>query len=933
MRRKQPYQSQIDDLLKFFGSNHFTGLSNDLFFRQKKRYGSNRILLAKAKSIFAIFLLELKKPLFFVMMVMCLIDIIIHSNDSGSYSGWLLLTVLLMNASLGTWQEWRSAKMLDKIKHQEHSVCMVLRNSKVSKVNDFQLVPGDIVLLSAGQKVPADLRLLESEGLVADEFVLFGSTEAKPKHNRPILDNNLPLYQWDNCCFKGTKIIAGKAKGLVYGIGVNTELGKIKQLSQSIQNRLTPIESELKKGAIFIAYFLLVLSLPMLWINIRATSHHLEELLKLFVGGNTNTFSILLAFADFKNGVKNVIEETITLGSALMPIGLPLQLYFGLLIALRKFPLTDVIFKKLSSIETLGSITTVVLDKTGTMSSNEMVIQRLVTAEGVLHISGKGYSPDGDIKIDNQELLNNSNYNNYESILQATLFCTHEQNNPPTAAIPYWHARGEATDAAFAAAGQKILKSGLKSDTNKQLIQIFEFEPSTQRSSMLWRLDGINRSFVKGTIESVLEASLFYIKDQRRFRLDADSRAMFLALANEYEKKEFRIIALATKELNDFSYYTTEDTEQRLDFIGFACLADPPHEDMPLVIEELKKLDVNIVVVTGDSPGTTRALSRRIGLTTVNQQAPRAIYFNQKTAEDYERLKQEKVLILGRSSAENKQQFIKELQENGEIVAVIGDGVNDAAAIKQADVGVALAIRGADETIEAAQMALVKDKLSFFAYGLAESKALSLNIAIMTVSYLSLLFAEGFVAFADYFLPNNVLIDPSLIVLSDVVAVTAPLSVLVYDKHSFQKGHKHQKLLSANNLLTGVGFGAAIAIITFITNYLAIHFSGTQTSYTFLTFAGLVLLTTQTIMYKRAPKHSIFSSQTLNNNALLIAIGWVFFCILALFYIPVVSKLFGSTYQQVGWFEWLLLLGSSLVYGIILEALRFINTKKEPLAY
>ncbi len=924
MRRKAAYQSTNDELFKFFGTDRHSGLTNELFFRQKKRYGANRIFAAVTNGAFKTFFLELKKPLFFVMLVMCMVDTLIHFNDTGNYSGLLLLAALLLNAFLGAWQEWRSAKILDKIKHQEHIVCNTLRNGKINKTNDFQLVPGDLVRLSAGDKVPADMRLLESENLVCDEFVLFGSTEPKSKHANIILDKDLPLYRWDNCCFKGTKVIAGSALGLVYAIGKHTQLGQIKALSSIITPRLTPIESELRKAAIFVAYFLIFLSVPMLWINFKQNGQFFMELSKLFMGGHTSTFPILVAFNKMKDGLKYVIEETITLGSALMPIGLPLQLYLALLIALRKFPLTDVVFKKLSTIETLGSLTTVVLDKTGTMSSNEMVVQKLIGADGVLQISGHGYAPEGELLNAENQVLSNDNYGNFGQLLQAAALCTNAQVLAPTASIPYWHAKGEATDAAFATLAQKIRKAGIKSDKNQFLIQVFDFEPKTQRSSILWRADGRNRSFVKGSIEAVLAECEFYIKDQRRFKLDAESRTNFLAMAQEQEMKEFRVIALATRELDNYSYYTTEDTETRLDFVGLACLADPPHEDMPEVIKNLEALAMNVVVITGDSPKTTQSLAHRIGLKNTKKESPIALYFNEKTAEHLNLLDDEKALILGRASAENKYELIKELQQKGEVVAVIGDGVNDIAAIKQADVGVALGIRGADETMEVAQMTLVKDKLSFFAYGLAESKALSKNIAVLSISYLAMLFAEAFLGFADYFLPVTI-IDPALIVLSDVISMTVPLSMLIYDKQESRGtgAKKNTNILSHTNLMLATVFGGMITLGIFAVNYLGYMYNPTQKSYTFLTFGSLILMSLLTMMYMRSPQQSLFSAQTLSNNYLLRGIAFALFTVIALYYIPFVSALFGSSYQSVGFLQWAIILGVSAVYMLILELIRF----------
>ncbi len=876
------------EILELVETNLESGLDLFAVENRQERFGPNRISQRKGQGPLVRFLLEFNQPLVYILLVAALITALLHEwVDSG-----VILGVVLVNAIIGFVQESKALRAIEAIARAMTSETTVLRAGHKKRVSSTELVPGDVVYLQSGDKVPADLRLLVCRELQTDESTLTGESVPIEKHVT-VLAHDTILADRRNMVYSSTLVTHGTATGVVVGIGDNTEIGRISELISSAEVLATPLT--------------------------RKIAHFSGILLYVILGMASLTFLVGIIRGE---SMLHMFMAAVALAVGAIPEGLPAAVTITLAIGVGKMAKRNAIIRKLPAVETLGSTTVICSDKTGTLTQNQMTVREVFAGDMLFAISGIGYAPEGELSCNGQP-VDAGQHPALSECLQAGLLCNdsavvHDEEG--------WQAEGDPTEAALIAAAAKAGLAQEAIQPKFPRVDAIPFESEHQYMATLHKVgpDEVVVAYLKGSVESILQrCDRVFDTDQRHTSLDPDRVHQCVeTMASD----GLRVLALARAE---FPAGTTSiqhrDVASGLSFLGLQGMIDPPRAEAVQAVRACQAAGIRVKMITGDHAATAAAIAAQIGLNGAGRKGTTAKVITGKMLtelSDTELLESvEKTAVFARVAPEQKLRLVKALQHRGHVVAMTGDGVNDAPALRRADIGVAMGITGTEVAKEAADMVLTDDNFSSIEAAIEEGRGVFDNLIKFITWTLPTNVGEGLVILAAVFLGATLPILPVQILwINMTTAVLLGLMLAFEPKEPgimlraprdpadpiLSRTLMFRILLVAVLLLVGA-FGLFEWELTHGESEAAARTAAVNV----FVFGELFYL-----FNCRSLTMSMFAVGVFSNRWLLAGAGTMAALQLAFTYVPALNHAFSS--EPIGFAEWFLILGiGTLIYVIV----------------
>jgi len=668
------------------------GLSLFEVKRRQKQFGPNTVSEKKGRGPLVRFLLQFHQPLVYILLV--------AAGVTGFLEEWVdamvILGVVLVNAVVGFIQESKAEKALESLKKMVTTEATVLRDAKKMRVLSAELVPGDIVFLQSGDRVPADIRLYQVKELQVDESALTGESVPVEKTSVTLAPQTV-LADRRNMAYAGTMVTSGQAGGIVIATGDHTEAGRISKLISETESLATPLT---RKIAAFSKWLVLVI------LALAA--------LTFFIGWMRGEPAL------------EMFKAAVALAVGAIPEGLPAALTITLAIGVKRMAKRRAIIRKLPAVETLGSTTVICSDKTGTLTENQMTVQE-IWAGGVLYsVTGSGYDPEGQVLYNGRE-VEAKDAPALSECLTAGILCNDSQLQQEDGR---WSVQGDPTEGALIVAARKLGLSEETLKTKLPRVDVIPFESERQYMATLHGVTGGQETliYMKGAVERVLERCSQQISSQGTTEIL--DRISPLRAAEQMAARGLRVLAFARKPCLDCHLkFGHQDVASDLTFIGLQGMIDPPRAEVIRAVEECKEAGVRVKMITGDHALTASAVAREIGLADSETQREALTGAQLSELTDQELIEvAERSQVFARVAPEQKLKLVEALQEKGHVVAMTGDGVNDAPALKKADIGIAMGITGTDVAKGTADMILTDDNFATIVAAVEEGRRLFDNL-------------------------------------------------------------------------------------------------------------------------------------------------------------------------------------------------------------
>jgi len=704
------YQMTAREALDVLGTSE-EGLSRDEAERRRLQYGPNQIAADDAPPRWRIFLSQFRD----VLVIMLLIAGVISLMIGGARSAAVVFVIVVVNAVIGFVQEYKAERILDRLRELIRSPAKVVVEGQLQELPQDQLVPGDVIQIESGDKVPADVRLLECFDLRTVEFALTGESTPQEKHSNAIKERCV-LADRENMAYVGTTVATGNARALVVGTGMGTEMGQIADLAQKTGAVRSPLEREL--GALAN------------WL----TGVAVAVCAGLFAIGVWQGFSLLTG-----------LIYALGVAVAVVPQALPAQVTVALSTASKRLADRNAVVKSLPSVETLGSTTVICTDKTGTLTKNEMTVTTVWFNGREYSISGVGYEPEGGIADDSGEPLGQSGIDEIEILMDAATMASNAEIHPPDDDHPSWYPVGDPTEAALVTMSTKLGTRSPQEDEENPELHEFPFDSERKRMSSIRLFGEREQLAMKGATDSVLSISKFIYRDGAAVPITEEDRDRIRELREEYSGRALRVLAVAYRPLEaGGGDYLLDEVEKDVIFLGLVGMMDPPKEGVKEAVADCHKASIRIIMMTGDHAVTAQAVGKEIGL---SADGPLPAYTGEQLEEmgDDELaqiLRGESGAIFSRVDPAHKLRIVSLLEEGGEVVAVTGDGVNDAPALKRAAIGVAMGRTGTDVAKEAADLVLLDDSFPTLVQAVREGRTIYSNLKKTVLASLTTNIAE-----------------------------------------------------------------------------------------------------------------------------------------------------------------------------------------------
>lgn len=687
MQLKKWHSTEKEEVLEILKSSELGLDEKEVKLRQEK-YGKNELPKGKTPSLLKIFIEQLLDPIVLLLVVAMIFSILIKENIDAIAIAFIILVDII----LGTFQEWKANKNVEALTKLIEIRTKIIRSGKEIEVYSSNLVPGDIVLLSSGDKISADLRLIEANNLTIDESVLTGESTSVTKTSSTI-NKDVILAERKNMAYAGTSVLSGRGIGIVTATGLNTELGEIAKKVNTTKDTKSPLTIRMEKFSKQITFLVIAMA-------------------------------ILITIVLYSKGTSGseIFLSVIALSVSAMPEGLSLALTMALTIGSNRMSKNNVIVKKLNSVESLGSCTVIATDKTGTLTVNEQTAKKIVLPDNsTFDIEGTGYNDKGNVIPLENANIEAAKYISKLGVLNNEASLKKEKDD-----YEYF---GDSIDIAFLALGQKM-------QINIDDIEItnrINYESENKYSAVFYKENGNNYCTVKGSLEKVLEFCTTMKGNNKNEKLDIEK------IKKQHEdlaSSGYRVIALAAGK-------TKSEKPEHLTFEGLVAFIDPVREEVTKSINDCKKAGIKVIMITGDHPLTAYSIAKDLGLVEnydeVTSGKELDEYFKKGKKEFDKFIKSKKIFT--RVTPLNKLEIVESYKRQGEFVAVTGDGVNDAPAIKSANIGIAMG-SGTDVAKETSSMIILDDNFNSIVLGIKEGRNAYSNIRKVSYMLLSCGVAE-----------------------------------------------------------------------------------------------------------------------------------------------------------------------------------------------
>lgn len=736
--RKNWHSIEASDIESFLESDISNGLSESEASERLQLFGENLLPEKKKESKMIRFLKHFNDILIYILFGAAIVTFILgHYIDT-----FVIVLVAIVNASIGFFQENKAEKALEDIKKMLSLKANVIRGGKTIEIDAALLVVGDIVLLNPGDKVPSDLRLLKADNLKIEESPLTGESVAVEKDVR-ILPEDTMLGDRINMAFSSTMVSAGTGIGIVVGVGENTEIGKINQMISEVEELTTPL--------------------------LRQTARFGKTISVVIVFGAIVTFIFGYFFRDYE--IQGLLMSVIGLAIAAIPEGLPAILSIILAIGVQNMAKRNAVVRNLPSVETLGSVSVICSDKTGTLTKNEMTVETLETRDGEFEVTGTGYEPNGEIQSENKK-INVSDNPVLSELIECFRICNEASINKGEDGL--WVINGDPTEAALIVLSYK---SGLSRDRTARISTI-PFDSEYKYMATLVEKEDHNIIYIKGAPDKLLDIAKLERNQDEEHALEKEYWSdKISALAGRGQRIMGAAYKVVGKEVKTIDH---EDIEEDVVFLGLAGIIDPPREEAVESVARCKEAGITVKMITGDHVDTARTIAKELGI---------GDGVNAIEGKDLERMTDEEMEeavmtydVFARTSPNHKLRLVKALQARGVICAMTGDGVNDAPALRKANVGIAMGIKGTEVTKDAAEVVLTDDNFSTIVAAVEEGRRVYDNLKKTILFVLPTNGAESFLIIASILFGTIMPLTPIQILWVNMVTSVTISLALAFEK-------------------------------------------------------------------------------------------------------------------------------------------------------
>ncbi|OYT32764.1 ATPase [Candidatus Woesearchaeota archaeon ex4484_78] len=865
------YQKELRQVFEDLKTNE-QGLTTKEAQERLKIYGLNKIRKEKKTSALTIFLSQFSSPIIWILIVAMIISFIVKEM----IDFYVIGAIVVINAFLGFVQEYRAEEAITKLMKLLSLKATVIRDGKVEEIDATELVPGDILALETGQKIPADARLIEITNLQMQEASLTG--ESLPV-NKKICTYHKEVAVADrkNMVFSGTIVTKGHGKAVVTGTGMNTEIGKIATLIQETKPELTPLQKQLKKLGAFLGIAVILIALAVFGIGI--------------LGGNPWEAMLMAAIA---------------IAVAAIPEGLPAVVTISLALGVQRMALRNALMRKLPSVETLGACSVICSDKTGTLTHNEMTVTKIYVNREVISVGGSGYEPEGSFSKDPKKfklLLKIGALNNNTKIIK--------ENKT-------WKVIGDPTEAALIVSAKKANLDIEELKNKYQRIKEIEFTSERKMMTTIHKIKNEKIAFSKGAVEIILNKCNRILVNGRLERLTKAEKEKILEENETFAKQALRILGFAYKEFKGI--YAKGEIEKDMIFVGLQAMIDPPRKEVKDAIDKCKTAGIKVIMITGDYATTATAIAKELGITGKT--------ITGIELDKIENLNEivEKIGIYARVNPAHKLKIIKALQAKGHIVAMTGDGVNDAPALKKADLGIAMGITGTDVAKEASDMVLADDNFTTIVNAVEEGRRIFDNIKKFVEYLLSSNMGEILTVFTAMLLRWPLPITALQILWINLATDGLPALALGIEptepnimKRPPRKPTEHIVNKKRGILILIIGLIMMLGTLFIFDRYETKSIVYAQTA----AFATLVMFQMFNVLNQRSEDISLFKLGFFTNKKLLGAVLISVMLQVVIIFVPFFNKIFGTTPLKIIDIVWVLGISSTvLIFGEIVKFFR-----------
>lgn len=895
MNQEKWFSKSGEDVAKFFETDMIKGLSSEQVEEKRSVYGTNEIVSKNKKSIAKMILEQFQDFMIIILIIAAVISGIVgQSNGEGFTDSIIILVIVILNAVIGVIQELKAQKSLESLKNLSAPHSKVIRDGKLQDLESKYLVPGDIVVLETGDYVPADLRLIEAVNLKTQEAALTGESLPVEKTTEKIDKEDIGIGDRLNQAFSSSLVTYGRGKGIVVSIGMQTEVGKIATMLDSVDDSETPLSRRLEALGKTLGIAALVICL------------------------------VIFAVGSFVHGreIFEMFMTAVSLAVAAIPEGLPAISTIVLSIGVQRMVKRNAIIRTLPSVETLGSATVICSDKTGTLTQNKMTVEKIFYNNEIFGVEEKKYNVDDHLRL----------------LMNSMILCN---DTKVTKDGEEFKLAGDPTETALVDLGMKLnmLKTTMD-DENPRVEEI----PFDSERKLMSTVNNTNQGlfvYTKGGVDEILSKCSKIYLDNQEMALSAENINYIKQVNEEMAKGALRVLAMAYKRVDKVpTHDEMNNLESELVYIGMVGMIDPARPEAKEAVEKCKTAGIKPVMITGDHKVTAMAIAKDIGILENESEAITGSELEKMPQEELEK-NVKNYSVYARVSPEHKVRIVKAWQSQGEVVAMTGDGVNDAPALKTADIGAAMGIVGTDVAKEAADVVLTDDNFATIVSAVEEGRRIYDNI-LKAVQYLLssnigeiivLFVATMFGWLAEPLLPIHIL---WINLVTDSLPALA-LSVDPAEKDIMKrKARKDKNIFSKGMTFRVIYQGIMVGVLTLLAFCIGCRFdfaslANPEVAMTAQTMAFAVLAMSELVhAYNvRSNKESIFKIKLKTNMVLVLATLVSLLLMVVVLGVPVLQGMFEVTELSITNWVWVILL--SLAPLTIVEILKLfkINTLKD----
>ena len=878
----------LEQLYKKLGTGP-DGLTKAEAEERMKQHGPN--LLPEKKKQFGQKLAVQLKNLFNVLLVVAAILSFISgvtSNDPTAIEmGFVILLVVLLSVVFSLFQERRAEKAVEAIRNLIPANAKVMRDGQVKQVLASEIVPGDLLILEAGDKIPADARVIACYELSVDNSPLTGEAEPQTRSVSPNPSaDRQEIAACINLVFAGTTVVAGTGRALVIATGIDTEFGRVVKLTNTIVEPLSPLQLELNRAARL--NFILAIAVGVVFLMIAFFGLHLQL-----------SVSLLFMIGVMVSLVPEGFQVTLTLALALSSLAMSKR---------------NVVVKRLSSVETLGSATVICTDKTGTITEGQMTVRHVWLGGSTLDVTGEGYEPEGAVLFQGTRVMA-SDREDFLKLCEVASLDNTATIVPPLDIKKFrWTAIGDTTEAALLVLAAKAGMQYKEIIGSHPRIGMIPFDSSRKKMTSVHRTkEGETVAYVKGAGQEVLANCTSVYWDRKVVPLTESLSDQISSQIDSFARGAYRVLALAMRKLDaEPREYSPQLIESQLTFVGLVAILDPPRAETPEAVRMARAAGIKVVMMTGDHELTAEAIARKVGIVTTSKAPITTGYaLAQKSDAELSKLLESQEVVFARISPDQKLRVVRLLRASGETVAVTGDGVNDAPALLEADIGIAMGLSGTDVARESADMVLLDDNFASIVHGIEQGRSVFDNLKKFIVYVFAHNWAE-LVAFIVFVLlgtplPLTVLgvlaIDLLMEIPPSLALTVEPPEPGIMDR---PPRPKRERLFSAGALARSTYFGIVMGVAAILWCFHAWNQAGwtlgmstitDQAAYargTTIVIAAIMAGQLGTLLATRTNVQSSFTVGLARNKWILVAVAATTAILLAIIYVPFLNSIFAT---------------------------------------